>query len=91
MGTCRIENWPSAPATIAPKPQREFAAHPGDGRVGNELLSETDRVRVWLSDSSLAGASASTPTCSGILGRHEVEVAVAGRRAKSPFENVMDE
>jgi beta-alanine degradation protein BauB len=47
MGTCRIENWPSAPATLAPVLQKEFAAHAGDGRVGNELLSETDRVRVW--------------------------------------------
>ena len=47
MGTYRIENWPSAPATIAPELQKEFAAHAGDGRVGNELLSETDRVRVW--------------------------------------------
>jgi beta-alanine degradation protein BauB len=45
MRTCRMENWPSAPAT--PKLQKEFAAHAGDGRVGNELLSETDRVRVW--------------------------------------------
>jgi hypothetical protein len=47
MGTYRIENWPSTPATIAPKLQKEFAAHAGDGRVGNELLSETDRGRVW--------------------------------------------
>jgi beta-alanine degradation protein BauB len=47
MGTCRIENWPSAPAILAPELQKEFAAHAGDGRVGNELLSETDRVRVW--------------------------------------------
>jgi predicted anti-sigma-YlaC factor YlaD len=46
MGTYRIENWPSAPATMAPVLQKEFAAA-GDGRVGNELLSETDRVRVW--------------------------------------------
>ena len=47
MGSYRIENWPSAPATLAPELQKEFAAHAGDGRVGNELLSETDRVRVW--------------------------------------------
>ena len=32
---------------MAPDPQKEFAAHAGDGRVGNELLSVTDRVRVW--------------------------------------------
>jgi hypothetical protein len=47
MGTYRIENWLSAPATLAPVLDKEFAAHAGDGRVGNELLSETDRVRVW--------------------------------------------
>ena len=47
MGTYRMENWPSAPATLAPELQKEFAVHAGDGRVGNELLSETDRVRVW--------------------------------------------
>jgi beta-alanine degradation protein BauB len=47
MGTYRIENWPSAPATMAPELKKEFAAHAGHGRVGNELLSETDRVRVW--------------------------------------------
>src|SRR5271168_3383914 len=47
MGTYRIENWPSAPATMAPELQKEFAAHAGDGRVGHVLLSETDRVRVW--------------------------------------------
>ncbi len=47
MGTYRIENWPNAPATLAPVLQKEFAAHAGDGGVGNELLSETDRVRVW--------------------------------------------
>jgi hypothetical protein len=28
-------------------PPKEFAAHAGDGRAGNELLSETDRVRLW--------------------------------------------
>jgi quercetin dioxygenase-like cupin family protein len=47
MGTYRIENWPNAPAAMAPNLQTEFEAHAGDGRVGNELLSETERVRVW--------------------------------------------
>ena len=42
-----MENWPSVPANLAPELQKEFAAHAGDGRVGNKLLSETDRVRVW--------------------------------------------
>src|ERR1700722_109779 len=45
MGTYRIENWASPPATMEPELQKEFAAHAGDGRVGSELLSETDRVR----------------------------------------------
>ena len=48
MGNYRIEKWPSPPATIAPELQKEFAAHAGDGRVGNVLLSETERVRVWV-------------------------------------------
>src|SRR5258708_38924092 len=47
MGTYRIKSWTEAPATMAPDLQKEFAAHAGDGRVGNELLAETDRVRVW--------------------------------------------
>jgi hypothetical protein len=47
MGTYRIENWPSAPAILAPELHKEFAAHAGDSRVGNELLFGTDRVRVW--------------------------------------------
>jgi beta-alanine degradation protein BauB len=47
MGTHRIENWPSAPATMAPELQKDFVAHAGDGRVGNKLLSETGRVRIW--------------------------------------------
>ena len=46
MGTHRMEHWPSAAAAMAPELQREFAAHVGDGRVGNKLLSETDRGRV---------------------------------------------
>jgi beta-alanine degradation protein BauB len=32
---------------MAPDLQKEFAAHAGDGRVGNQLLSDIDRVRVW--------------------------------------------
>lgn len=47
MGTHRIEAWPSAPDGMDPDLRDEFAAHAGDGRVGNVLLSETDRVRVW--------------------------------------------
>jgi quercetin dioxygenase-like cupin family protein len=47
MGTHRIEAWPSPPDGMASELRAEFAAHAGDGRVGNALLSETDRVRVW--------------------------------------------
>src|SRR5258707_12928981 len=47
MGPYRIKDCRRAPATMAPELQQEFAAHAGDGRVGNQLLSETDRVRVW--------------------------------------------
>jgi hypothetical protein len=47
MGTYRMKNWPIAPASLAPELKKEFATHASDGRVGNELLSETDRVRVW--------------------------------------------
>jgi hypothetical protein len=36
MGTYRIENWPSPPATLAPELQKEFAAHAGDGRASDE-------------------------------------------------------
>jgi quercetin dioxygenase-like cupin family protein len=47
MGTHRIKDWPSAPAGMAPELQKEFQALAGDGRVGQKLLSETERVRVW--------------------------------------------
>jgi quercetin dioxygenase-like cupin family protein len=47
MGTHRIGDWPSAPDAMAPELKSEFAAHAGDGRVGNVLLFETERVRVW--------------------------------------------
>ena len=69
MGTHRIENWPRAGATMAPELQKEFAAHVGDGRVGNKLLSETDRVRVWAIGLEPGSVSASTPTCSTTFGR----------------------
>ena len=47
MGTHRIRDWPAAPAGMEAALREDFAAHAGDGRVGNVLLSETDRVRVW--------------------------------------------
>ncbi|MGE7416072.1 hypothetical protein [Methylobacterium tarhaniae] len=40
--------WPS-PLEAWPEPlRREFADRAGNGRVGSRLVSETDRVRVWL-------------------------------------------
>jgi quercetin dioxygenase-like cupin family protein len=47
MGTYRIEKWPNAPAAMAPELRKDFAEHAGDARVGNELIFETPRVRVW--------------------------------------------
>jgi quercetin dioxygenase-like cupin family protein len=47
MGTHRIEKWPNAPAALAPELRKEFAEHAGDARVGEQLISETERVRVW--------------------------------------------
>jgi quercetin dioxygenase-like cupin family protein len=47
MGTHRITDWPDAPDAMSAGFKDEFAAHAGDGRVGNVLLSETERVRVW--------------------------------------------
>ena len=36
---------PSAPATLAPVLQKEFVAHAGDGRVGNELSGIPESAR----------------------------------------------
>ncbi len=47
MGNHRIKSWPDAPPAMAPKYQNEYREHTGDGRVGNALISETNRVRVW--------------------------------------------
>ena len=47
MGTHRIGTWPGPPAAMPADLQADFTAHAGDGRVGQELLSETERVRVW--------------------------------------------
>ena len=40
MGTHHTKNWPRAAATMAPDLQKEFAAHAGEGRVGNHLLTQ---------------------------------------------------
>ncbi len=39
--------WPSPPANLSAHDQAEFAANLGRGQVGTQLVSETDRVRVW--------------------------------------------
>ena len=42
-----IKAWPSAPAEWPPARREEFAANAGNGQVGNRLVSQSDRVRVW--------------------------------------------
>ena len=39
--------WPSPPSDWDAARQAEFIADAGDGRVGNRLVSQSDRVRVW--------------------------------------------
>jgi hypothetical protein len=56
MGTHRIENWPRAAATMAPDLEKEFAAHAGDARVGNPLLSTQIAYASGQSGSSVASA-----------------------------------
>lgn len=48
MGTHVITEWPTAPAGWPDALKAEFAARCGDGRVGSRLVSQTDRVRVWM-------------------------------------------
>ena len=43
-----ITHWPTAPADWPAEFRREFADRAGNGQVGSWLVSETDRVRVWL-------------------------------------------
>jgi beta-alanine degradation protein BauB len=47
MSKFHFDRWPSAPASLDATLTKEFVAHAGDGRVGNKLISETGRVRVW--------------------------------------------
>ncbi len=42
-----ITQWPIAPADWSPQRREEFAARAGNGQVGNRLVSQSDRVRVW--------------------------------------------
>jgi len=39
--------WPSPPSDFSETHRAEFATNLGKGRVGRQLVSETDRVRVW--------------------------------------------
>ncbi|ACL58091.1 hypothetical protein [Methylobacterium nodulans] len=40
--------WPAPPASWPEALRRDFAARAGNGQVGSRLVSETERVRVWL-------------------------------------------
>lgn len=40
--------WPAPPADWPSGLQSEFVAALGNGRVGTRLVSQTDKVRVWL-------------------------------------------
>ena len=43
-----IRNWPAAPADWPQGCREEFLARAGNGQVGSQLVSQTERVRVWL-------------------------------------------
>ncbi|OMI05837.1 hypothetical protein BSN85_23100 [Bradyrhizobium brasilense] len=43
-----IDQWPAAPSGWPLELQHAFAAGAGNGKVGSLLVSETERVRVWL-------------------------------------------
>jgi beta-alanine degradation protein BauB len=43
-----FDQWPAAPAGLPRDLQLEFVAHAGNGQVGSRLVSEMERVRVWL-------------------------------------------
>lgn len=43
-----IHDWPDAPAEWPQTLRAEFAERAGIGEVGSRLVSQTDRVRVWL-------------------------------------------
>lgn len=47
MGDFVFESWPEAPKGLDPVRASEFVANAGNGRVGSQLVSETERVRVW--------------------------------------------
>ena len=48
MSKSVITYWPTAPADWPAELRQEFAERAGNGQVGSRLVSETDRVRVWL-------------------------------------------
>ncbi|GJD51946.1 hypothetical protein OPKNFCMD_4705 [Methylobacterium crusticola] len=43
-----IAHWPAAPAAWPEALRRDFAGRAGIGAVGSRLVSQTERVRVWL-------------------------------------------
>lgn len=47
MGDFVFESWPGSPDGFDLMRAREFVTNAGSGRVGRQLVSETDRVRVW--------------------------------------------
>lgn len=47
MGDFVFTHWPEAPQGLDPARAGEFVANAGNGRVGRQLVSETERVRVW--------------------------------------------
>jgi quercetin dioxygenase-like cupin family protein len=47
METPNME-WPDPPAEWPADVRAEFVASLGNGRVGSRLVSQTERVRVWL-------------------------------------------
>lgn len=48
MGDTATYDWPRPPAHLSQELRAEFGRNVGNGRVGSVLVSETDRVRVWL-------------------------------------------
>jgi quercetin dioxygenase-like cupin family protein len=47
MSRTLISHWPAAPSNWPQALRGEFAERVGNGRVGTQLVSQTDRVRVW--------------------------------------------
>jgi len=48
MSTFEVTRWPDPPENWPIALRDEFAANLGSGRVGTRLVSQSERVRVWL-------------------------------------------